>query len=134
MQKLVIDASFLKSFLFLDESNEQKESSTDLNLYSFISSHLLDFEVLNALQSGVRRRRISDKEQKDMEILYFQLPIEKIELMPSEIYTRSKLASNSQLCIHDSSYLYLAIREKAILSSFDKELLKEAKKLKIPVR
>ena len=133
LKKLIIDASFLLSFLFPDEGNKNLENSIDLNSYSCITSPLLDFEILNALQSSVRRKRISEKARKELEILFFQVPIERIELKRSDFYHISDLASKTQLTIYDSSYLYLAFREKAILASFDNELLKEARKRNISV-
>jgi len=129
--KVVIDASFLLSFLFPDEENKSSKNLSDFNNYQCLSTHLIDFEVLNALQSSVRRKRISEKERKQIEILYFQIPLTKISLKPSDFYHISALGSKCQLSIYDTSYLYLAQREEAILASNDKHLAKEASKLKI---
>lgn len=131
MKCLVIDASFLLSFLFPNETNRDAEVSLNLNSYNCISSTLLDFEILNALQSGVKRKRISEKQRMIIQNLYFQIPIQRVTFLPSDFILISELASESKLSLYDSSYLYLAKRESGFLASFDEQLIKEAKKLKI---
>ena len=121
---------------------QEKFENDNLQKVSYLLEAVGEKKLDKLYNSTTKNSRdlLNNQNLKPSGFYYHQYLIEKnyyklseIELKRSDFYHISDLASKTQLTIYDCSYLYLAFREKAILASFDNELLKEAKKRNISV-
>ncbi|MEM8895130.1 MAG: type II toxin-antitoxin system VapC family toxin [Bacteroidota bacterium] len=98
-----------------------------------VSQSLFEYEILNALLSAKKRGRIPDADVKSSLDIFNVLP----RTMPSlSNHDRMQIYQMAQVCnlsYYDASYLYLAAREKAILATLDKKLIRAAKEINIPL-
>jgi predicted nucleic acid-binding protein len=120
----VIDASVAISWLFEDE-----QTPLCMNLLQQVSwtgavvPSLWPLEIANALQNGIKRKRI-DAAYRDSTIKrLLRLPIE-IDPDTSEYAwtTTLQLADTHQITVYDASYLELALRRGLPLATRDDKL------------
>ncbi|MFH1244534.1 MAG: type II toxin-antitoxin system VapC family toxin [bacterium] len=112
-KRIVVDTSYVMSWLLPDEK------SPKLVKGQLISPELLVYEVINALKTSVRRRRITDDiaqqllhEFESWHIQYFKVDNQSV----------LNLAITEELSGYDASYLYLARKMKCELLTWDKKL------------
>lgn len=123
----VVDASFILAFLLPDEKNEEvdkifqgyKKGQIDLT-----SSQLLNFEVLNALRSGVLKRRIDKNMATRLAKEFLRLKIVEVEV---DYIKTLKFSLKEAISYYDSTYLVLSKTSKLSLLTLDKELMKRLK-------
>lgn len=133
---LVLDCSFTMAWCFEDEGNENTDSMLEnlKNLTATVPS-IWPLEVANVLLLAKKNKRITEVHAASFIDALSALPIivdqsTGLRAMRS-IFT---LASQSGLTIYDASYLELALREQIPLLTLDKDLMKAAKKLHIPLK
>jgi predicted nucleic acid-binding protein len=114
-KKFVLDTSYAISWLMPDEE------SPKLIYDRLIAPELLVFEVINALKTCVRSKRITPdiaqqllREFESWDISYFKIENKSV----------LKLAVELELSGYDASYLWLAKEQKAELLTWDKKLKK----------
>ena len=118
----VIDASFLLSYCMPDEKNDVVTRVMDLytqGTTNFISSPLLMFEVCNALNMAVRRKRLSRNHAETMTQSILLYDIEYIPMQFTEVFS---LAIKQGITVYDASYLWIAQTRSIPLLTLDKKL------------
>ena len=120
----VIDASVAVSWLFADE-----QTPLCMNLLAQVSRtgavvpSLWRLEIANALQNGIKRKRI--------DVAYRDATIQSLRILPIEIdpdtddyaWTATlQLADKHQITIYDASYLELTLRRRVPLATRDEDL------------
>lgn len=120
--KFIIDASYILSFLLSDEKIQETEevfdkfSAGEIRLYA---PHLLTFEVLNALNVAVLRKRINFNVAQELAEYFLNLAITTLTIDPLKTLD---LAHAKNLTFYDASYLYLSQAQNAPLLTLDKKL------------
>lgn len=131
----VLDCSITMSWCFEDESTAYTDSILErLKTSKCIVPSLWSLEVANVLLIAAKNKRITEIQSASFIDALSALPI----ITDSTTSTRAMhsiyvLANNSKLTIYDATYLELAIREKIPLATLDKELIKAANKLNVPL-
>ncbi len=125
-KKVVIDASVVVAKL-LGENNEGIWEEYKKGTIELVAPNLLLIEVGNALRTGVLRKRIELNLAKELYEIFLNLPIEKYEV---EWLAVLELAIAEGLSFYDAMYVWLAIKHKWRLVSFDKQLIKVWRKRK----
>ena len=121
---LVIDASLTVSWYFEDETTPATEAILDrVSEAGAIVPTLWRLEVANALQSAIRRKRITPlyRDQSLAELTQMPIAIDA----DTNVYawtTTIRLAERFALTIYDSAYLELAQRRSLPLATLDAEL------------
>jgi predicted nucleic acid-binding protein len=117
-KKVVVDTSYVMSWLLPDEKSPKSVKE------QMLAPELLVYEVINALKTSVRRKRITQviaqqllHEFENWNIHYFKIDNESV----------LNLAITEELSGYDSSYLYLAQKMKCELLTWDKKLAEMAK-------
>lgn len=113
--KIVVDASYILSFLFPDEN------SIDEIPGKMFAPQLLDYEIVNALRSAVLRKRISQHLAIELFEEYNTFLITKKTVDFSKVL---ELSIKRQISTYDASYLVLANDLEAKLLTLDKQLAK----------
>ena len=124
IKTLVVDASFVLSFLLPDE--EKPESDQVFTDYKegrirLISSPILPFEVLNALKTAVKQKRIEKSRGEILGQSFLKLHIYLERMEYAEIFV---LALKHDITVYDASYLFVAQKLDVSLRTFDKALQK----------
>ena len=131
MRLAVIDSNIALSWFFPDE--ESSAEATRLlvdfraNRVRLIVPSLWEYEVINTLHVGVLRGRISRQEGDDYCQTLLDMNVEFHEFKLLALAAR-KLAIRHNLTIYDASYLALAELYRCEFYSFDKQLVKAARK------
>ncbi len=118
----IVDASFILSILLPDESQNQYEDiimEFKNGTCDFQSSHLLNYEVGNALRSSVKRNRITQTQAEQLFFLFHEL---SIEMVPCDYAAILKTALKDNLSFYDASYVYLSHLLHTPLLTLDKQL------------
>jgi predicted nucleic acid-binding protein len=115
--KIVVDASYILSFLFPDENFIDEIPG------KMFAPQLLDYEIANALRSAVIRKRISQELAIKLLEEYQTFPITKKTVDFSKVL---ELSIKSQISTYDASYLVLAKDLDLELLTFDTQLKKIA--------
>ena len=121
----VIDASFALCFLLSEGNYAVDQTFIDYKKGSLalISTHLLSFEVLNALKTAVTRKKIDKKTALELAKNFVALKIEPVEVENEDCL---KLAFSENLTFYDASYLCLSQKLKLPILSLDSHLGKFA--------
>lgn len=123
---LVIDASFVLSFLLPDEQTAfvlktfKDYHAGDIKL---ISSPLLPFEVLNGLKAAYLRKRLTTALVTELADTFFNLRIAE-KAVDHKLALRESLKHN--ISYYDAAYLALAKSQHLPLYTLDKTLQKLA--------
>jgi predicted nucleic acid-binding protein len=130
---LVIDASLTVSWYFEDETTPETEAILERvsEAGATVPAHWR-LEVANALQSAIRRKRITAPYRDHSLAELTKLPI-TIDA-DTNVYTWTttlRLAERFALTIYDSAYLELAQRRSLPLATLDAELREAAAALGI---
>lgn len=121
---LVVDASFILSFLLPDEKKAETDEvfvKFQKGQVIFLSNRLLPFEVLNSLKLAFIRKRISRTQAIELMEVFLDY---KIQLKDTEFDETFNLALEEDLTVYDASYLYLARKLDVPLLTLDNQLKK----------
>jgi len=134
---LVVDCSFFMSSILPDEiQNKVEEIFYRISQREFIVyvPSIFYLECSNVLVSSLSRNRINQESFEEYSNLLKLMPItvDKFSATTESIYSISRLANKYNLSSYDASYLDLAIRLEASISSLDKKLLDACAKANIP--
>jgi len=131
----VVDPSVALAWLLPDETNARDDvirQAIEGGAEAWIPVHWW-LEIGNGLLMAERRKRIRPEQVDQALTLINALPLEEDADTAEQISGRTlTLARKHDLTIYDAAYLELAQRRGAILATFDEQLLKAAKKEKIP--
>ena len=120
---IVIDASVMGAFLLRDEehSGSARRIVERLDRDDLIVPRVFWYEIRNVLLKAKRNNRIG---QKDFEACLIQLAdeISPVEDVRNDESRTLDLAQRHNLSVYDASYLETAIRRKASLATFDRDL------------
>jgi len=136
LKKFVIDNSVVMSWCFEDEQTAHSQRILkDLKTMEALVPALWPFEIANGLMMAERRKRINLDEVIVFIGFLKQLPIqiEHISIKDEGWLACYHIGREHQLSAYDASYLYLAVREKIPLGTFDAPMIKAAKGLKITI-
>lgn len=127
-QKIILDASFFLSYLLPDEEQANKEVFQKIigGQATLLEPHLFCLEVLNALLSAHKSKRISASELKNLVSKFSKLTNIEYSLQINQNKVVA-LALKNHLSIYDAIYLYLKEESGCPLYSLDEKLLKSAK-------
>jgi len=136
MNRLVIDASMMLSWLLPDEANPEMAAlrATLPDFDSILVPAHWRLEVCNSLWMAERRKRIDASGIAQAVAIFAQFPVaidpETNDRAGSEILALSRQHS---LSTYDAAYLELALRQAASLASLDGPLRRISKQLNVPV-
>ena len=125
--KLILDASMALSWLFERSKAEEKHCSelalsTLGDVEAFVPS-LWHTEIANALLLGERRKVVSEAQ-----VINYLGRLDELPIMTDSALVASHrdivmaLAREYSLTAYDATYLDLALRENAVLATFDAKL------------
>ena len=124
----VIDASVALSWVYSDEHSAASDALLGrIADQGAVVPALWRLEIANALQVGIKRKRI-DAAYRDSSIqIFLRLPIE-IDLETNDYAwtTILQLANLYQITVYDASYLELALRRTLPLATRDQDLASAA--------
>jgi predicted nucleic acid-binding protein len=133
----VIDPSVALAWVLPDETNAQAaviRRAIEDGEQAWIPAHWW-LEIANGLLMAERRQRISSEQVHQALSLMGSLPLEEDQETAAQVSARTlALARKHELTVYDAAYLELAQRRGAVLSTFDEQLLKAAKKDKIAIQ
>ena len=136
VKKFVIDNSVVMSWCFEDEQTAHYQRVLrNLDTVEAMVPALWPFEIANGLMTAERRKRISLDEVIIFLGFLRQLPIQvdHISLKDDSWLACYRLGREYHLTAYDAAYLYLAVREKIPLATFDAPMIKAAHDLKITI-
>jgi predicted nucleic acid-binding protein len=128
---LVMDCSYAMALIMPDE--ERPDSSEHALTHDLIAPALWSVEVASAVQNGIRRRRLTPEEGRDVCELAHALGV---ELQTQENYTPAdhlQLALTYDLTPYDAVYLDLALKLHAPLATRDNKMIAVARKVGLTV-
>ena len=131
----VVDNSIVMSWCFKDEVSDYADLILDsMRNFTAVTPSIWPLEVGNVLLVAERRNRLTEADSSRFLALLSDLPIlveqESPERMMREIFA---LARRFNLSSYDASYLDLAMRKGLPLASLDKNLIRAAKIIKLPI-
>ena len=131
----VLDCSVTMSWLFEDESSPQTDKILELlEVFPAVVPTIWPLEVANVLLIAGRKKRITPIQGASFIDALANLPIYIDESTTARaMHSIFTLANQKNLTIYDAAYLELAIRESIPLATQDKDLIKAAKNLNIPL-
>lgn len=116
--RVVIDASYVLSWLMPDENNPKT------NVGQKVAPSLLPYEVINAMKSAVMRGRLKESLAQKLITEFLSWGIEYSPVNYEEVLP---LAVKHNLSGYDAAYLYLAKKMKCELLTWDKKLMELGK-------
>ncbi|MGA2174213.1 MAG: type II toxin-antitoxin system VapC family toxin [Verrucomicrobiota bacterium] len=130
----VIGPSVALAWLLPDETNPRAaavRAGIENGADAWIPSHWW-LEIGNGLLMAERRGRITAEQVAEALSLANALPLEEDEETAEQVPVRTfTLARKYGLTIYDAAYLELAQRRRAILATFDEQLLEAATKERV---
>lgn len=131
----VLDCSICMAWCFDDESTEFSDKILDeLKHSTAVVPTIWPLEIANVLLLARKKKRINE-----MQVIGFIDAVANLPIIVDSSTTKRAmhsifvLAGELDLTIYDAAYLELAVREKIPLFTLDKDLIKAAKKLHIPL-
>lgn len=133
----VLDCSVAMSWCFEDETSKHSEAIFDkfnLNDTQAFVPIIWSLEVANVLLMAEKNKRLTTIKAIAFIEALNALPIKIDEEGSKKIFgSTSELARETNLTIYDACYLELAMRLSLPLATLDKDLIKAANKMNIPV-
>lgn len=131
--KLIIDASLALSWLFERKSKDERscanEVLNEMEKSEVLVPELWHLEIVNTLLVAERRRVVTEAQTLDFLNRISILPIKtdstKLAIRRESILL---LAREHNLSAYDATYLDLALKNDAILATFDTDLAKAMRK------
>lgn len=132
---MVIDASITMAWCFEDEVTPAAEDVLDEVVESnAIVPSIWRFEVGNALQMAIRRKRITDVFRDDALARLLAMPISVDPDTDAHAWTTAlRLSQRFGLTLYDAAYVELAQRHSLPLATLDQEMRAAAIALSVPV-
>ena len=123
---LVLDASISLAWIFqrakAGEAELAQQVLDRLDKEFVLVPPLWHVEILNALAVGLRRGAVTAASAADFLLGLGRLPIETDAAIPLRKDYVLALAAEHRLTAYDAIYLELALRHRAALATFDREL------------
>jgi predicted nucleic acid-binding protein len=121
---LVVDASITMAWCFEDEATQATEEVLDHVVEgSAFAPSIWRFEVGNALQMAIRRRRITEIFRDDVLAKLLAIPITVDPETDAHAWTTAlRLSERFGLTLYDAAYVELAQRLGLPLASLDQEM------------
>lgn len=125
---LVVDASITMAWCFEDEATPAAEEVLDHVVEgNAIVPSIWRFEVGNALQMAIRRKRINEIFRDDALARLLAMPITVDPETDAHAWTTAlRLSERFGLTLYDAAYLELAERRSLPLATLDRDLRKAA--------
>lgn len=125
---LIIDASLTISWFFDDENTPEGDAVLErVERSGAVVPALWRFEVVNAFQSAIRRRRTDAKRRNLALVRLGEMPIRVDADSLSCVWTATlQFADRAAITVYDAAYLELAHRMKLPLATLDKQLRRAA--------
>ncbi|WP_207216347.1 type II toxin-antitoxin system VapC family toxin [Candidatus Finniella inopinata] len=116
----MIDCSFFMASLLPDENN----TPFDFSAYSVYVPAIFFLECLNVLGSALKKQRLTSDQYEACVSTFKDIPfvIDYFSSTPQALFQISRLSADHHLTSYDASYLELALRLKAPMGTFDKDL------------
>lgn len=133
MKRFVLDCSVAMSWCFESESSGKSDKILNmLETHEALVPSLWPLEVANVLVVAERRKRIGESDMYQFIHLLRALPVQ-VDPNTSEQAFRQILsvARAHKLSSYDAAYLELAMREGLALATFDAQIRRVAKGLKV---
>ena len=132
---LVIDASITMAWCFEDEATSATEEVLDLVVETnAIVPTIWRFEVGNALQMAIRRKRITEIFRDDALAKLLAMPISVDSETDVHAWTTAfRLSERFGLTLYDAAYVELAQRRSLPLATLDRDMRAAAHALAIPL-
>jgi predicted nucleic acid-binding protein len=133
---LVIDSSITLAWFFEDERTDRADVvMRQVASGGAVVPSLWRLEIANALQSAVRRKRISAefRDASIADLRSFPIAVDS-ETDRHAWGTTLTLAERCQLTLYDAAYLELAQRLRLPLASLDRELRAAGRALRVTLR
>jgi predicted nucleic acid-binding protein len=130
---LIIDASITMAWCFEDEATPATEEVLDqvVERNALVPS-VWRFEVGNALQMAIRRKRITEIFRDDALAKLLAMPITVDPETDAYVWTTAlRLSERFGLTLYDAAYVELAQRRNLPLASLDQEMRAAASALNI---
>jgi predicted nucleic acid-binding protein len=134
VSRFVIDASIVLTWCFPDENAAlaQHVADTFKQGHTALAPSFWPHEVLNALLSGEKRKRISKEMVQDFLDDLSLLPIILQEFPAETAFNRIQTLSRDHgLTAYDAAYLDLALDSGAPLATLDADLTRACKKARV---
>jgi predicted nucleic acid-binding protein len=130
---LVIDASITMAWCFEDEATPAAEEVLDQVVESnAIVPSIWRFEVGNALQMAIRRKRITEIFRDDALAKLLAMPIAVDPETDAHVWTTAlRLSERFGLTLYDAAYVELAQRRSLPLATLDQEMRSAAHALNV---
>lgn len=130
MSIVVVDASLALALVYQDESSGQIEAllrAMHGGSLTLLAPAHWQIEVASSLQRGARRKRIPAHARAPSFALLAALPIAIVDEFPSapELFA---VADEASLSVYDALYLWLALKERALVATADRSLASAAAK------
>ncbi|MCK5579966.1 MAG: type II toxin-antitoxin system VapC family toxin [Candidatus Omnitrophica bacterium] len=118
--------------------NEETVETSSKILKSIIKNEIVVpclwvYEVTNTLTTSVRRNKLSVAETHHLINDIQLLPIEFDKPTIEDMFSIFNIANEHKLSAYDAAYIELALRTNTPIASFDKDVIKVAKKLGIKI-
>lgn len=132
---LVVDASITMAWCFEDEATPATEAVLDRVVESnAIVPTIWRFEVGNALQMAIRRKRIDEIFRDDALAKLLAMPITVDPETDAHAWTTAlRLSERFRLTLYDAAYVELAQRRSLPLATLDREMRAAALALNVEV-
>lgn len=130
---LIVDASITMAWCFEDEATPATEEVLDQVVESnALVPSVWRFEVGNALQMAIRRKRITEVFRDDALAKLLAMPITVDPETDAYVWTTAlRLSERFGLTLYDAAYVELAQRRNLPLASLDQEMRAAASALNI---
>ena len=130
MSAVVVDASLALALVYQDENSGQIEAllrATHAGSLTLLAPAHWQIEIVSSLQRGARRKRIPADARAPSFALLAALPISIVYEFPAapDLFA---LADEASLSVYDALYLWLALKERAVLATADRSLASAAAK------
>jgi predicted nucleic acid-binding protein len=131
VSRFVIDASVALTWCFADENAALAQHVADMFKQgdTALAPSFWPHEILNALLSGEKRKRISKEMVRDFIDDLAMLPIFLEQFPAGAVFSRiGSLSRQHGLTAYDAAYLDLALENGLPLATLDEDLIRACKK------
>lgn len=125
-QSLVIDCSSTVPWFIHTEQDRRSEALLQEILSGHIELIVPDlwwYETMNVIRNAILRKRINEKDARQIFRFLRQIPKKIIEVSESGQYGILKMAIDESLSVYDATYLFAAITTGSQLITSDRDLL-----------
>lgn len=127
MRIVVVDASYLLTFLLPDEESDHVKALVldyGAGIVQFIAPDILPFEIANGLKTATLRGRLGTDEAIELMKTFLAM---RVMILPIAFSETLDMAITQKLSIYDASYAWLARSRGCDLMTHDKKLAKVAR-------